>query len=224
MDTPEQSKLDQATSRRLARLSTMPVDTSRLERRLSEHLAGKKPARRPLLSFSRWRPAVGIAAAVLIAVLIGVMSLTGPTAMASPMELHRVHQGVVSGSLPAFNASDFPTARAELASLIEGAPRPAGDYPQSLRCCCGQELRGEQMAFIKLRHNDTPITIIMMQGHHVCAGTGETITDESRRRFIVHHENNGVQATLTSQGDHWICVMGAISTDELLSLARQLAI
>jgi hypothetical protein len=218
------SQLDHATTQRLARLSTAPVDTSRLEQRLAHHLKRETTARPSMLSMLRWRPAAGIAAAVLIAVLVGVMSLTGPSAQASPMDLHRVHQAVVAGSLPAIEVADVAGARAQLASLIEAAPRPTGDYPPRLRCCCGHELDGELLAFIKLQHRGRPITVIMMRGHHVCADMDQTMVDESGRRFTVHHDASGVQATLTTQADHWICVLGELSTEQLLSVARQLAI
>jgi len=220
MNTPKQSKLDHVTSQRLARLSTLPVDTLRLEQRLSKHLEHGKSAN-PLML--RWRPAASIAAAVLIAVLIGVMSLTGPSAMASTMELSRVHQEVALGTLPAIVVADVSEARTELAALVQGSPRPTGDYPQRVRCCCGQELAGEQLAFIKMRRNEVPITVIMMRGYHACAGMDNVVTDEDGRRFIVHRENDGVQATLTTRADHWVCVMGALPTDELVNIAGQLA-
>jgi len=223
MDAGDQERLDKATSQRLHRLADMSVDPSRVEERLLGVLDRSKPRRPMRFPNMAWRSVASVAAVVAVAVVIGVVTLSGPRALASPMALSRVHENVVAGLLPIIDVNDIPAARAQLQALAAGEPRPKGEYPLRVRCCCGQELNGEQLAFLRLQHGDSPLTIVLMRGYHVCAGHDDhAITDSHGRRLIVHQENAGVQATLTAGPDRWICVMGGISADELVSVASGL--
>lgn len=218
----DQNDLDEATSQRLRRLASTPVDTSRLDKWMQAQFGPNDGEATRRVAWFRWRSALGVAAAVAIAVLIGVMSLSGTRAVAAPLELRQVHEQVIDGSLPALAAIDLADAKRRIEALVDGAPRPDGDYPGSVRCCCGQVLAGERLAFVKTRFGQTPVTIVLMRGYHACAGNEHEMTDEQGRRFIVHHDRAGVQATLTPREDHWVCVMAALPTDDLLKVAGQI--
>ena len=200
----------------------MPVDTTCLDQWKQTQFGPDDGQAVHRVAWLPWRSATSIAAALVIAVLIGVMSLSGTRAVAAPLELGQVHEQVIDGSLPALAATDLADAKRRIEALVDGAPRPDGDYPGSVRCCCGEALAGERLAFIKTRYGQTPVTIILMRGHHACAGNEHEMIDEQGRRFVVHHDRAGVQATLTPRQDHWVCVMAALPTDDLLKVAGQI--
>lgn len=215
--------LDRATSQRLQRLSSMPVDTTRVDAWMKAQFGPDDTESVESRMRLRGRSIASIAAVIAVAVLIGVMSLSGTDVAAAPLELNEVHERVTAGSIASVAAADLADAQRQLKALVDGASRPNGDYPNGVRCCCGQTLVGERLTFIKTHFRQTPVTIVLMRGHHTCAGHGHERVDDQGRRFIVHQDHAGVQATLTSSEDHWVCVMAALSTEDLLEVAGRVA-
>src|SRR5438067_1475311 len=98
-DAPE-SDLDQAIAGRLAKLRTLPVDTSRLDAMLRAKIPQRE--RKSRLSMLLLRPMSAIAASVAILAVIAaiLLSTSGGPVLASPMEMARVHEEILSGRAP----------------------------------------------------------------------------------------------------------------------------
>src|SRR5437868_2875466 len=89
----ENPKLDEAMAKRLHRLGTMPVDTSRLESRLRAEI--------PIHTKRRlWlRPMRAVAAGIALLAMITALFLStsdGPV-LASPSQMVQMHRELVSG-------------------------------------------------------------------------------------------------------------------------------
>src|SRR5436305_8701466 len=112
--------LDEATAARLHRLSTMPVDTSAVERTLRAAIS-------PPLKMSLWRawPARAIAASLLIAALVLAVMLTASSGsvLASPAQMAQMHEDLVSGRLPSMQADSVEAANRMLAAQSPASPQ-----------------------------------------------------------------------------------------------------
>jgi hypothetical protein len=121
-DPKDETAVDQATADRLARLRSMPVDTSRLEKSLRaqirrpEHDA-EGAAPRPL-RIAWFRPFRAVAASFLllsaVVALVLLISSGGP-ALASPSHMAQMHQELVSGRTPVVQVSSIDEANRALA-------------------------------------------------------------------------------------------------------------
>src|SRR5438874_1581657 len=103
--------LDRSTADRLARLRTMPVDTSRLEKALLAHIprpaepaSAAEERRRWSIGPARWaRPLQAAAASFLFlsaVVAIVLLSSSGGPALASASQMARMHEDLVAGRVP----------------------------------------------------------------------------------------------------------------------------
>src|SRR5689334_10240644 len=94
-----ETDLDRATSARLSRLRSMPVDTSRLDAMLRDQIPANADGKTRRLSLSRLRPLHAIAASIAVLAIVGMvllMSSAGPV-MASPAQMAQMHEDIVAG-------------------------------------------------------------------------------------------------------------------------------
>src|SRR5690242_18230846 len=109
MDQDPINPLDQAIADRLRRLSTMPMDLSRLEARLR---AARKPSAPPTVILRLLRPASGLAASVIVLFLVAIFVLTNSPgeAMASPVQMAQLHRDLVAGRIYAMQVDSIEAA------------------------------------------------------------------------------------------------------------------
>ena len=132
-----QDRLDRATSARLAKLASRPVDTSELERRLEQALGNdiaQEPVKTALRLQAWWRPITAAAAAILIVVTIGWLALDGGAspAMAAPAELAQIHFDVAKGLSPHLEVTSVEEANQLLAKQSNGMV-PVPELPGAIR-------------------------------------------------------------------------------------------
>src|SRR5439155_24336651 len=98
-DDARESEMDRGIARRLAKLRTMPVDTSRLDGLLAAQLpqAPRVQGNAPVALW-RLRPLRAIAAGVAILAVIGAILLTssGGPVLAAPAHMAQVQEGILS--------------------------------------------------------------------------------------------------------------------------------
>ncbi len=120
---PESERLDRAVADRLARLGTMPVDTSRLAKRIEAQIPPPGIGRLSFRLVLWMRPLRAVAASLLILGLIAgiiISSSSGP-AMASTQDLLRVHQEVIAGSDHAVAVRSIDSANGAGEAMAQGA-------------------------------------------------------------------------------------------------------
>ena len=100
----EQNPLDRATSRRLRKLSSLPVDTSRLDRMIEQQVPRERSGRMWIL-----RPLRAVAAGIAVIGLVGILlySLSGGPAMASADLMAQMHNDLVSGKYHVMKVSSI---------------------------------------------------------------------------------------------------------------------
>ncbi len=227
------SKLDDATQRRLRQLAAAPVDSSRLQRMLEASLAtaataalagpevqsDTAPSRRASV-FRRWtRPIVSLAASLaLAAVIIAGLLLSGQNpVVASPIELSALHTQIVTGQRPVTQVTTIDDARDAIARQWSQGPGLPDLEGVNVQSCCLAHVHGKLVAAVLLDFHGQPVTLIVADAHDFVAPHGRTYNRGGRT--IVAHEAQGLNMAMTRQGDRWLCVMGHVAEDQLVALA-----
>lgn len=216
-----EDRLDRATSTRLAKLATRPVDTSRLEQSLEQALrseTGREPDASPLPFRRWWRPITTAAAAILIVVTIGWLVLNGGTspAMAAPAELAQIHFDVANGLAPHLKVSSVAEANRVLADQSNGIV-PVPELPGVLLSCCLHQHAGTTLTCALIELDGQLITVAMADGAKLHSPHGKIITRDGKQ--FVAHTTNGINMVMATEGSRWLCVMGDSPTQDLLDVA-----
>lgn len=215
---PSREALDEATSRRLARLGALPVDTTNLDARLRAMLP---PARETTASRLRFRHPMRIAAAILLAVGLttGVMLFTRESpAVASPAELVRLHDDAIAGRGHVVQVQSLDEAARVLA--LQWSAKP--DLPEvpgaEVMACCLHEMGKARMAAVTMTFEGMPVTMAVADASDMRSPKSPTI----QRNGVVWHVQTAGDVNMVSsrQSDRWICLMGRLSTEKLMSLAE----
>ena len=94
-----EARMDNAVAGRLARLATLPVDTSALDRALRTQIPPRAPAARRW-----WAPLTAAAALLILTMLLTFGLFQGRQAQASALLMAQMHQDIVSGKVPTMQA------------------------------------------------------------------------------------------------------------------------
>ncbi len=223
--TDRATDADRAVSARLARLRTMPVDTSRLERRLRAEIGDVGQTATPAASRLRigWSRFTKLAAAavVLLAALVGVLVLTsGGPALASATQMAQVHENIVSGRTPVMQVDSIEEAGRMLASQWPQSPNLPGVPEQHVMACCMQSVKSTKMACVLLKKEGVPVTMAVARSADMRLPSSPTRT---RAGVTYHVQSAGVlNMVMTERQDRWICLIGELSEERLMDLADQL--
>jgi len=218
MTTPDDigERQQQAMARRLARLGTLPVDTTRLDQALRAQLPGQPAAPRYWL-----RRALTIAASLMLlaALLIGL--LQERAVQASPDFLAQVHQELVTGKMISIHAASVEAANAAIAAENHHFPTlPQMPGCCRMDCCCMKKIKNKNLSCMLLFDQGTPITLAIAQSADVCAPGGPTV-EHNGAVYHVQHVGTLNLITTARQG-RWISMIGQEPTDRLITLTEQL--
>jgi hypothetical protein len=210
---------DEAVSRRLSRLSSLPVDVSRLEKRLEHAMGGAAAGGGHLQRLHHWWGAVsGVAAAVVLAMVVGLLvSDGGSPAVAGALELSQLHQKLVAGELQAMQVGSIDEANAALADQNAAAPQlPRSAFGQ-VKSCCISGVEGRIVACVLLAYEGKLVTLTVADGRDLCSAMGANL--QRGDHSFMAHKVDGVQMVMANEGDRWLCVMGDLPADRLADLA-----
>lgn len=220
---PRQTRIEEATSRRLARLRTAPVDISRLESAVRAETS--RPTRLPTRRWAAWRgmPSRAAAASLLILALVGALVLhssSGP-ALASAEQLLHIHDDVLHDSGDAVTRVDSAAAvNATLAREAPGVPPVPDLPPDHVRSCCAHMLCGKRLACVKLQLDGVPVTMAVAAASDIRAPAGRSVSVEGTAYDI--QSMNGVTMVMHQRGNRWVCLMSSLPADRLIAFARAL--
>jgi len=220
-DQSTQAELDEAVRARLARLATLPVDTTNLERRLRTLIPAEAPEQNRWRLPHAWRSLTAVAAAVLIVATVGIilMSLGNTPAMASPAELARLHAEVINPDRMATPVTTVEQANRVLDGKWTDLPQLPASSAQ-LHACCIHDFMDRKVACLLFRDGDTPLTMVVGEARDFrCAGG--RVVERGGRTFTLH-DVNGLRMVMTEQNGRYVCLMGTVSEDRLVALAEGL--
>jgi hypothetical protein len=154
--TTTNDPLDAATSQRLAKLRTMPVDTSRLDKLIQAKIP--KPqieavrSSRPSILF-RIRPLRAIAASIVMLGIVGVIlwSLSGGAVMAAPDMMAKFHEDLVTQKVHTTQVASISDANKALAEeWTKNVEIPHVPSAHAMMCCM-RSIEDKRVACVLLR-------------------------------------------------------------------------
>jgi hypothetical protein len=221
--------LDRAVERRLARLRTMPVDTSRLEKAILAQIPrpqNEEPAEQQQRQRMRigWltaiRPLRAVAASFLLlsAVIAGVLLFSsGGQALASASQMAQMHDDLVSGRTPVMQVSSIEEANRALSGAWPGGPS-VPEAPQShVMACCMKSVKGKKVACVLLHNEGEPVTMTVANASDMRLPKSPTVT----RAGVTYHvqSSGGLNMVMTERNGRWVCLIGRVPAERLMDLA-----
>ena len=221
----DEDRLDQATAARLANLRTLPVDVSRLERRLRAEIgppasaSAENPGRLRIGWFTRYR---AVAAALLIAVTVAGVLLTsssGP-ALASASQMAQVHEDLVSGRTPVTQVDSIDAAGRALARDWSQSPGLPGIPHDHVMACCMTSVQNKKMACVLLKAEEVPITMAVANAADMRLPTSPTRV----RGWVTYHlQTSGrLNMVMTERNGRWVCLIAELPVERLMDFGEQL--
>jgi len=219
-DSDHLGDLDQATANRLARLGSLPVDTSRLAAKLRQQI----PMTDVVQARKMWLRAMRIAAAILIVIggiVAALLFTSGGPALASAEVLANVHEQMVSGrSHGIMKVSSIDAAAAALAAEWPQRPALPEMGEDHVMSCCVHEIGRKKMACVALMVNEIPVTMAIAESTDIKTPEGTTLVRDGVTYRV--QSSGGVNMAMTQRNGRWICLMGRLSIDQLIQLSAKL--
>jgi hypothetical protein len=167
----------------------------------------------------RWWSMTGAAAAM--ALVLAVMLSGNRSATASPDDLAQVHRQIVSGQMHVMTVDSLEQANAMLAQQIAHAPAMPTATPGRVMSCCECQVCGQHIATVALMYRGTPVTMMVAPSGAVhCSGIQAVTRDGQTYRVGQSH---GLTMVMQERSEHWLCLVGDLSENDLIGLARGVA-
>lgn len=210
-------ELDRATSRRLARLGAMPVDTAGLERML----AGKLPARQSSMARMWLRPMRAVAAILAVALLIAgllVFSSGGPV-LASPALMAKMHRDIVSERVPVMKVDSIDEACQMLSKHLDDATLPQAPDAHVMACCM-REVKDKKVACVLLRSGGAAVTLSVARAADMKLPTSPTVVRDGVTYHVQKIED--LTMVMTERQGRWVCLISELPADAIMDIAAKL--
>jgi hypothetical protein len=217
----EDERLDRATADRLARLGSMPVDTSRLEQSIRALIP--PPARRRQQGLFLWAKPMRAVAALLL--MIGVVAAvllyaSGGPALASPAQMAQMHEDIVSGKTPVMQVSSVDEANRALTAQWPDSPGIPTMPADHVMACCMKSVKDKKVACVLLKNEGEPITMTIAKASDMSLPTSPTV---ERNGMTYHVQSfNALNMVMTERNGRWVCLIGKVPTERLMDLALKL--
>jgi hypothetical protein len=221
MTSNQNDRLDEATAQRLARLRSMPVDTSRLDQFIQAEIPRQDSKPSGLSIFFHSRPVRAIAAGVGMLLMIGVVmwSLTGGAVLASPDTMAKFHEELVSGRVAAVRVDTIADANRTLADQWNmGVELPS--VPQEhVMLCCMRNIKDKHVACVLLRSDGgVPVTMAVAKAMDMrLPADSQTVVSDG---VTYHIESSGkLNMVMSQRQGRWICLIGELPPQRLIHIA-----
>jgi hypothetical protein len=218
---PIDERLDQATAKRLARLRSLPVDTSGLERRLRSEIPFPQTGDRRRI---RWLgPLRAVAAIVVVGglVLALFISTSGGPALASPAQMAKLHYDMISSSNMSMQVDSIDAANRMLNEQWPQSPQlPKLPADHVMCCCCMKSIKDKKVACVLLKAEGAPITMGVANAADMKLPTSPT----GQRSGVTYHvQSSGkLNMVMTQRNARWVCLMGELPVERLMDVAAKL--
>jgi hypothetical protein len=214
-------RLDQATAARLAKLRSMPVDTSRLERLIEAKIP--RPSVRPSFRISQWmRPFRAVAASLLIVGIIGALLIatSGGPVIASAADMAKFHDDLVSGRVAVTHVASVDAANKALTAEWAQSPQIPNMPADHVMACCMRSVKNKKVVCVLMEDSAGPVSMTVANASDMQAPTSPTIT---RGGIAYHVQSVGqLNMVMTERNGRWICLIGKLPVERLMDLASSL--
>jgi hypothetical protein len=216
--SPEQ--IDEATSQRLGKLRSMPLDTARLDAMLEVQIP--RPASGRMEGLFR-QPAVRIVAGLIgIVVVVGLIyrNHSGGAVLVSPESMARLHEDLVNGKMDAKPIHSIEDANSILADGLGGLQIPQVPNTQAMLCSL-QMLKDKRLACVLLYGDGVPVTMAVARAMEI------RVPDSFERKIEKGTEypittSGKLQIIIKERRGRWICLISELPVERLLEIAQEI--
>lgn len=215
-------RLDEATSRRLAKLRTTPIDASQLLKAVEAQIPRPQNQSRGL-KLTWLKPMRAVAASLLVFGLIialVVHSSSGPV-LASAERLARIHEEVLhrdgSHVTPVDSVSAANIALAGKCPGLPAVPELPKDHVMS---CCVHEMGRKKLACVAFQVDGVTVSMAVADAADVKLPPCEEVMIGGVAYHVQSHD--GVNMVMTQRNRRWVCLMGKVPVNRLAELASTL--
>jgi hypothetical protein len=217
----QDERLDQATAARLAKLRSMPVDASRLERLIEARIP--RPAARPAIQLAEWlRPFRAVAASLLIVGIIGALlfATSGGPVIASAADMAQFHDDMVSGRVAVTHVASIDAANKTLAAEWAQSPQIPNMPADHVMACCMRSVKNKKVACVLMEDSGGPISMTVANASDMQTPTSPIVT---RGGVTYHVQSVGqLNMVMTERNGRWICMIARLPVERLMDLASSL--
>jgi hypothetical protein len=223
-EIPNRNENDEAIERslikRLARLRSMPVHTTTLDKALAAAIPRHSPSRSRILFLG---PIRAIAASALLASAIAVaimLSASSGPALAEPAQMAQVHQDMVSGRTSVMQVDSISKANQMLTSQSPGAPTLPQMPDSHPMACCMKSVHNKKVACVLLKEEGVAVTLVVAS-----AADMKMPTAPIQRRGGIDYRVQQVgdlSMVMTERNGNWLCLIGQTPAQRLMDMAAQI--
>lgn len=212
-------RIDQAVSRRLSKLRSVPIDMAAFDAKLKAALPARRSSSSRLLLWPVLTPMRAVAASLLVGItlFLSFVVLTPQPAMATPQRLAAIYEDAVGGRSHATTVTSVEEARETLRRKWPESPVVPDVSDMQLMHCCVHEIGRKRMACLTFSVDQQPITLAMAPSRDICSPHGEVRTINGREYRI--DSSDGVNMVMSEVDDTWMCLMGRLPIERLVELA-----
>jgi len=217
----DDERLDRATADRLAKLRTMPVDTTGLDRLIRSAIPAPSVGR-GVLSMRWFRPMRAVAASFLvIAVIAGIMlSMSGQPVEASVADMAKFHNDLVAGRVPVTRVDSIQDANKVLAAQWAESPKMPNMPEDHVMACCMRSVKNRKMACALLQGDGEPVSMTVANASDMKTPSSPVVTHNG----IEYHVQSvgALNMVMTQRNGRWVCLIAKLPEARLMDLASSL--
>ena len=211
---------DRAVAARLARLQSLPVETARLAAAVEARVP--RPAARPSRNRLFLKPLRAVAAiiALLASVSVALFLANSRPAAASPAQMARFHENMVSGQAPAVRVDSIEAANRALSLEHPQCPSLPNLPAEHVMACCMNSVKDKKVACVLLQREGVPVSLMVARSQDMRAPK----TPATRRDGVRYHvqASGKLNMVMTERHGRWVCLIADLPPDRLMDLATEL--
>jgi hypothetical protein len=215
------NELDAATSRRLAKLSAMPVDTTRLDAAIGREV-GERPGRTSRLTY--WiTPLRAVAALLLVSLTIAATfwMMSGNEARASAAQRAQWHRDMVNDRVAVMKVASLEEASAALTGIgMADMPTMTGVPQAHAMACCMREIKDKKVAVVLLKDSAGPVTLSVARAEDMKVPRSRPVVRDGGKYYVENFED--LCMVTTERDGRWICLIGQVAPESLIAMAGKL--
>jgi hypothetical protein len=210
--------LDEATSRRLAKLRAVQIDTSGISKAIDKHISSQHSLER------RWfSPVRAAAASFMVLALITVAIITasgGPQLVSADQLAHTYEEVLVAGGNHVTKVESIEAANAALAARWPGAPKLPELGENDVMSCCIHPIGRKKMICVAFQTDGVPVTMAVANASDVRVPVSKTMTLAGTTYHVQSHGN--LNMVMTTRDTRWVCLMGELPPARLAELGSSM--
>lgn len=216
MESHDYNPIDDAIARRLRRLGSMPMDLSALKARID---AERKPVAPPTVWARLLRPASGLAAGVLVLILVGAIVLSGSPSAAMAQQMAQHHRDLVAGRIAVTKVDSIDAAARVLAEADPDLPALPAPPDAHVMACCMKDVRNKRVAHVLLETDGSPITMAVAAAKDM-KPMGRVLKQNGVSYHVVSYDS--LNMISCEKAGRWVCLIGELPIERLMTIAEKL--